>query len=254
MWRIRPAISPGPTAFSRKVPASSPTIPKFLYDFAWAAYSLGKVKEARRSDAARPGGRPGFEPVERRQVVSGDDGTQPGRRQISVATEAEVEQVLKANPDYVPALMARAAILLQRGESRGCSRQAYSEVLRRFPDFAPAQKRLAALYAEDPEKREQAYDLVMKARKALPDDPELAQILAELSYQRKEFAYAAQLLRRSSEKRPLDAKSLYYLGMSHLKANEKPQSREALRQALAAGLQDPLASDAKAALAELEKE
>ena len=130
----------------------------------------------------------------------------------------------------------------------------YSEVLNRFPDFAPAQKRLAALYAEDAEKREDAYDLVMKARKALPDDPELDQILAELSYQRKDFAYAAQLLRRSSEKGPLDAKYLYYLGMSHLKANDKPQSREALRRALEAGLQEPLASDAKAALAELEKE
>jgi uncharacterized protein HemY len=66
------------------------------------------------------------------------------------------------------------------------------------------------MYAEDPAKRDQAYDLVTKARKALPDDPELAQILGELSYQRKEFAYAAQLLRRSSAKRPLDAKYLYY--------------------------------------------
>ena len=101
--------------------------------------------------------------------------------------------------------MAQAAILLQRGESEAAA-AIYSEVLRRFPDFAPAQKRLASLYAADPEKRDQAYDLVMKARKALPDDPELAQILAELSYQRKEFAYAAQLLRESSEKRPLDAK------------------------------------------------
>ena len=42
--------------------------------------------------------------------------------------------------------------------------------------------------------------------------------------------------------------------MSHLKANEKPQGREALRQALAAGLPDPLASEAKSVLAELEKE
>ena len=125
--------------------------------------------------------------------------------------------------------------------------------MRRFPDFAPAQKRLASLYAEDPEKRDQAYDLVIKARKALPDDPELAQILAELSYQRKEFAYAVQLLRRSSKKRPLDAKYLYYLGMSHLKADEKLESREALRQALAAGLPDPLASEAKSVLADLDK-
>ena len=170
-----------------------------------------------------------------------------------IAGEPRSIKSSKRDPDYIPALMARAAILLRRGQSEAAA-TTYSEVLRRFPDFASAQKRLAALYAADPERRDQAYDLVMKARKTLPDDPELAQILAELSYQRQEFAYAVQLLRRSSEKRPLDAKYLYYLGMSHLKANEKPQSREALRQALAAGLPDPLASEAKSALAELEKE
>jgi hypothetical protein len=41
--------------------------------------------------------------------------------------------------------------------------------------------------------------------------------------------------------------------MSHLKTHQKAQSREALDQALAAGLQDPLASEAKRVLAELEK-
>jgi hypothetical protein len=70
------------------------------------------------------------------------------------------------------------------------------------------------LYAANPEKRGLAYDLEMKARKALPDDPELAEILAELSFQRKEFAYAVQLLQRSPKERPLDAKHLYYLGLT----------------------------------------
>jgi hypothetical protein len=41
--------------------------------------------------------------------------------------------------------------------------------------------------------------------------------------------------------------------MSHLKVDEKLQSREVLRQSLAAGLPDPLASEAKSVLAELEK-
>ena len=229
-----------------------PNDAEILYDFAWAAYSLGKVSEARQAmqrvlTAAPDSSQSSDAKLFLAMTAPAQEGADP------VAAESEVDKVLKANPDYVPALMAQAAILLQRGESEAAA-TTYSEVLRRFPDFAPAQKRLASLYAEDPEKRDQAYDLVIKARKALPDDPELAQILAELSYQRKEFAYAVQLLRRSSEKRPLDAKYLYYLGMSHLKADEKLQSREALRQALAAGLPDPLASEAKSVLAELEKE
>jgi hypothetical protein len=117
----------------------------------------------------------------------------------------------------------------------------------------PALKQLASLYAENPEKRGEAYELAMKVRKTLSDDPELIQTLAELSYQRKEFAYAVKLLRQSSEKKLLDAKSLYYLGMSHLRANEKQQSREALQEAVAAGLPDPLASEASA-LVELKKQ
>jgi len=40
------------------------------------------------------------------------------------------------------------------------------------------------------------------------------------------------------------------LGMSHLQLKQKPQAKEALERALAAGLQEPLASEAKRGLAE----
>ena len=107
--------------------------------------------------------------------------------------------------------MAQAAILLQRGESEAAATDLL-RILRRFPDFVPAQKRLASLYAGDPEKRDQAYDLAMKARKASPDDPELAQILGELSYQRKQFAYTLQLLQESAKKGPLARRDSLLLG------------------------------------------
>ncbi|MGA7391284.1 MAG: tetratricopeptide repeat protein, partial [Terrimicrobiaceae bacterium] len=228
-----------------------PNDPKALHDFGWSAYSLGKVNEARlamqRVLEAAP------QPTQSNDAKLFLAMTAPDEKGTGLSTaESEVDEVLKEDQEYIPALMARAEILRQRGENAAAA-SIYSEVLRRFPDFAPAQKRLASMYAEDPERRHEAYDLAMKARRALPDDPELAQILAELSYQRKEFAYAVQLLRQSSEKKPLDAKSLYYLGLSQLKANDKQQSREALQGALAAGLPDPLASEARNALAELEK-
>ena len=85
---------------------------------------------------------------------------------------AEVQKELKSNPDYVPALMAQAALLAQHGEVKQAT-ETYSDILRRLPDFAPAQKRLAALYAQDPSTVAAAYDLATKARKTLPDDPEL---------------------------------------------------------------------------------
>jgi tetratricopeptide (TPR) repeat protein len=223
-----------------------------LYDFAWAAYSLGKVDEARQAMERALDRVPSFNhSTDAKTFLATTALDQEGVDLM--AAESNVDQLLKAKADYVPALMVRAAILVQRGESQAAE-TTYSEILQWFPDFAPAQKRLAALCAQEPEKHDQAYDLAVKARKTLPDDPELAQMLAELSYQRKEFAYAAQLLERSSKERPLDARLLYYLGMSNLKENKQVEAQEALRQALTAGLAEPLASEAKSALAQLENE
>lgn len=49
----------------------------------------------------------------------------------------------------------------------------------------------------------------------------------------------------SAHKQSLDAKSLYYLGMSCVQAKQKSQAREALDRALAAGLQGPYAAEAR---------
>ena len=130
----------------------------------------------------------------------------------------------------------------------------YNDILRRLPDFAPAQKRLATLYAQDPSTVAPAYDLAAKARKTLPDDPELAELLGRLSYEKKEYPRAIQLLQESARKRPLDADSLFYLGMSQLQARQKTEARGVLNQALVAGLQEPLATEAKRALVDLQRE
>jgi Flp pilus assembly protein TadD len=99
-----------------------------------------------------------------------------------------------------------------------------------------------------------AYDLATKARKALPDDPELAALLGRLSYEKKEYPRAVQLFQESARKRPLDANSLFYLGMSQLQVQQTAEARGALNQALAGGLQEPLAAEAKRTLADIQKE
>jgi Flp pilus assembly protein TadD len=149
--------------------------------------------------------------------------------------------------------MAQAAIDVEHGQTKTAT-ETYNNVLRRLPDFAPAQKHLATLYAQDPSTVAAAYDLATKARKALPDDPQLSELLGRLSYEKREYPRAIQLLKESARKRPLDAKSLFYLGMSQLQASQKSDARGALNQALAGGLQEPLASEAKRALADLQRE
>ena len=166
-----------------------------------------------------------------------------------LAAETEVQKELKSNPEYVPALMAQAAIELQRNDAKAAT-GIYLQVLRQYPDFAPAQKRLAAIYADNPDDLTKAYDLAMKARKTLSDDPELARTLAELNFKRNEFAYAIQLFDQSAATQPLPPKDLYYLGMAQLQTKQDAKGRETLKRALTAGLQDPLAQQARQRLAE----
>jgi tetratricopeptide (TPR) repeat protein len=226
--------------------------PAPLYDLAWAAYSVGKVNEAR--DAMQ------------KVLTNNPDPTQAadankflaltaldGKSKELVAAESEVQSELKSDPNYVPALMAQAALLAQRGQPKPAT-ETYTDILHRLPDFAPAQKRLAALYAQDPSTFAPAYDLATKARKTFPDDPELSELLGRLSYEKKEYPRAVQLFQESARKRPLDANSLFYLGMSQLQARQTAEARGALNQALAGGLQEPLASEAKQALADLQRE
>jgi tetratricopeptide (TPR) repeat protein len=226
--------------------------PSILHDLAWAAYSLGKVNEARDAmqkvltnnpDSAQA------DDAKKFLALAALDQNPKGL----MAAESEVQKELKSNPKYVPALMAQAALDVQHGQTQPAT-EIYSDILRRLPDFAPAQKRLAALYAQEPSIVATAYDLAAKARKTLPDDPELAELLGRLSYEKKEYPRAIQLLQESARKRPLDADSLFYLGMSQLQARQKTEARGVLNQALTAGLQDPLAAEAKRALADLQRE
>jgi predicted Zn-dependent protease len=222
-----------------------------LQDFAWSAYSQGKAAEARtamqRITAAAPPDSP-----EAQDASSFLSLTDPALTPDQLAAdEAQVTKLLQATPDYVPALMVRAQIRLSHGDTHGAVDD-YTAVLRRFPDFPLAQMDLAHLYLQDPATQDQAYDLAEKAHKALPDDPEATRLLAAVSYQRKDYSYAIQLLQVSGQSQPLDAESQFYLGMACWQLKEKPQSRDALGSAIAGGLSGPRLDEAKRVLAELQ--
>ena len=85
-------------------------------------------------------------------------------------------------------------------------------------------------------------------------DPELAELLGRLSYEKKEYPRAIQLLQESGRKKSLGADSLFYLGMSQVQARQKADARGVLNQALSDGLQEPFATEAKRALADLNRD
>jgi tetratricopeptide (TPR) repeat protein len=224
--------------------------PSILHDLAWAAYSLGKVNEAHEMMQKALATGSDFPKAADARTFLSLTALDKNPKEL-VAAENEIQKELQASPEYLPALMAQAALDEQRGQIKPAA-EIYTSVLRRSPDFAPAQKRLAKLYAQEPSTTDAAYDLATKARKTLPDDSELAELLGRLSYEKKEYQRAIQLLEESARKRSLNANSLFYLGMSQLQIRQKPEARDVLNQALVGGLQEPLASEAKHALAGLE--
>jgi tetratricopeptide (TPR) repeat protein len=231
---------------ARQLPKDS----QVLADFAWSAYSLGKVSEARQvmQRAAKESTSQPFLNEARLFLFM----TALNPEDVELALESQIESTLKGDPDYVPALMAEAAIQVERGETQSAI-ETCSRILRRFPDFAPAQKELASIYLDDPSRTSEAYDLALKAHNAFPDDERLSQVLGELSYRRNEFAYAVQLLEHSNQSKETDPNLLFYLGMSHFRLEHVAEGRKALKRSLARGLKEPLASEARRVLGILSK-
>ena len=228
-----------------------PTDAAVLHDFAWAAYSLGRVSEAQQTMRTVLQTAPKSPQAEDAKSFLAMTALDRSSKDLTTA-EPEMQRLLKADSSYVPALMVQGAIDVQQGK-RQPAIEVYSGVLQRFPDFVPAMKALAALYSEDAGNTAKAYDLATKARRTLIDDPELTQTLAILGYQRKEYKRAIQLFQESSRTKAMDAKGLFYLGMSYARDNQKSQALETLNRALAAGIQEPLATEAKRTIAELQR-
>ncbi len=221
-----------------------------LKDFAWVAYSIGKVAEARRTMERIVKTNPESpEAHDARNFLSLVPEIGEGD---SAALEAQAKLILEEDAVYVPALMVQSKNQVARGE-KDAAVKVLSDVLARFPDFAPAQKGLAALYIEEPNNRLKAYELATSARKTLTEDPELAATLAEASFHKKENSRAVQLFQESVRKRPLGARQLYYFGMALAETKQTAQAQENLERAIAAGLGEPEVSEARKTLETFEK-
>jgi tetratricopeptide (TPR) repeat protein len=218
-------------------------------DFAWAAYSLGWVGEARQAmQVVLKAGSPDNLVNAAKWFTTMIDYYE--KPQSLEKAEAQVGEVLKADPGFVPGLMVRGALENQRGQTKQAT-QTFETVLARYPQFIPAQRELAILYAADPAKEKTAYDMAMKARNSFPQDPALAKALGRLTFARKDYRSAVRYLSDALAAMPSDAEVLYYIGSSHLQLKDKAQAKSALQKAVAAGLKEPLLADAKKMLGSL---
>ena len=223
--------------------------PEAFYDLAWSQYSVGNLVEAEAAMKNSLQSGAAFARAEdaRRFLALCPLWDQPEKAQQSAA---QVEEILKSDPNYVPALMAAAAVYQKQGNVNA-AKLACEKALARFPLFAPASKLVAFLCAERLGDYQQAYEPALKAREAFPNDPDVAKTLGIVVYRRGDFKRAVQLLAESSAKRPSDAELFYYLGMAHYQLKEKNESKQALRQAVTLNADGKFVEEANKILAEL---
>jgi tetratricopeptide (TPR) repeat protein len=226
---------------ARKLPGEADV----QYDYAWAAYSTGRVADAR----AAMGKLVASDPTRATDAKDFLTLTDPNAA-ADAGTPTLIEKRLAASPNDVPALMARAALQEKAGESPAAT---YAKALGIFPQFDPARIALARVYLDDSKQLEAAEKLANAARERLKNDPELSAILAIVNFRNGKFDYAAQLLKELSAKRPLTGRELFAQGMSQAATKRPAEARQSLTQALQTKLPDADAATAKVTLEKLAK-
>ena len=219
------------------------------FDFAQAAYSIGKIAEGQTAiqNALRIGLPAPQSNQAQRMIEMIDLAANPAK---AAAASGRIAAILKSEPEDVPALMAQAA-LYEFNTDTTRAQQICEKVLRRYPDFAPAQKQLAMLYAQDATKVDKAYGFALKAREAYPNDPAVAQTLGAILIQKGDFGHAVNLLKESAAKNSADAETFYYLGSAQFQLKNHAESKRCLQQALDLKLTGKQAETAKQMLGNL---
>jgi len=224
-----------------------PDDPQISYDLAWSYYSIGRVADSKSlmeklatGNSDKAGGAKRFLSM----AAAANDST------AATASAQDAQRAVSEDSGYVPALMVLATAAEAKGDYAK-AQQTYNQVLTRFPLFTPATRNLGLLYFSHLNDDQKAYDLVLKAREALPQDADVAKALGVLTYRKGNYSRAAQLLQESAQSRKDDAELLYYLGMAEYQLKAKPESKAALQKALTHELPTKLAEDARRVLAEL---
>lgn len=217
-----------------------------LSDFAWTAYSLGRIEEARTA----------MERAIERGLVETDEATEfllltsPERLQ-KPESRILAETLLTRQANHLPALM----LLAETQDLAGANaEESYLRILALYPKFDTARKALAICYLRDPSRIDEAEFLVNEARRRLPDDIDLTGIQGLISFRKGNHEAATQFISEVATQRPLRASEFFAMGMSQTTLQRNEEARAFLTQAIKAGLAEPEATVAKSTLEKLEDE
>lgn len=172
------------------------------------------------------------------------------RDQLDVAA-SNIREAVKRDPRDLDTLLLLGTIETRAGHPEA-ARDAYEKVLALAPDNGGALNNLALLYAEklgDPAK---GLELARRARKALPQDPEVADTLGWLAFGDHQFTWARTLLQESAAALPADPSAQYHLAMADYMLGDEAAARAAFARALAVGPSFPEREAAASRVAVLE--
>ena len=225
--------------------------PDALFDYAWSAYSVGRVADAEAAMQTALSAGTNFARASEARRFTEIVGLVEIPDRIAAASPT-IEATLKAEPGYVPALFVAGLAWERRGDYTQAQRL-FEQVLARYPQFTPAARQLALIYSDHVDNVQKGYELAVKARQASPEDLELLKALAKLSYRRGDHQYASQLLKDYIQKKAGEAEAYYYLGLCQHQLKQTEAATSSLQQALTLKLNPKLAEEANRVLASMKQ-
>jgi tetratricopeptide (TPR) repeat protein len=164
---------------------------------------------------------------------------------------AQYDKIIAKTPNAIPPLMM-AAVLYDRKRQPEKANHYYKKILDINKNFVPAANNLAWNYAENGGHLDVALGLAQRARELDPDDPGVADTLGWISYKKRLYPTAVNLLRESNTKlKESNPEVLYHLGMAYHKNGDNTLAAEALNKALASPNAFNGKEEAKKTLAEI---
>jgi tetratricopeptide (TPR) repeat protein len=144
---------------------------------------------------------------------------------------AQYKMILERRPRFVRAYMEMGTIYEAEGRKADASAM-YEKALELDPGFAPAANNLAWMLLQKNEDLHRALDLVKRAKKQLPDDPNVSDTFGLAIIRLGLYASAVTELSEAVKKLPDNPTVLYHLALAHWKNGEKDKAIEVLKRAL----------------------
>jgi len=141
------------------------------------------------------------------------------------------EQAANADPRNAAAFLNQALLLESSGKKKEAT-DAYNKVLGIDPENALALNNLAFLGAETGANLDQAMTLAERAKKRVPDSPDISDTLGYVYYQKNLNTEALRIFRQVVQENPQNSTFHFHLAMALLKQGDRQGARDEAQKAM----------------------